>query len=160
MDKKFIPFLILIFFSALVFSCKNSDADEVVEIRPGKTGSNAELIKSPVTAQGLTDTANMAKISFEEPVFDFGTIHQGQVITHLFKFKNTGKTPLIISDGRSTCGCTVPEWPKNPVAPGDTASVKVVFNSEGKKDAQNKAILIYANTFPAENKIYVTGTVK
>lgn len=152
----------IIFLTAAFFlnACKHSDAYEVVEIRPSKPGSVAELIKSPVTAEGIKDTSKMAKIQFEETSFDFGTIHQGQVITHFFKLKNVGKTPLIISDGHSTCGCTVPEWPKTPIAPGDTASIKVVFNSEGKKDAQNKPVFIYANTLPAENKIYITGIVK
>lgn len=145
--------------AAFIFGCKNSDADQVVEIRPDKAGSNAEIIKNPVSAQGIQDTSKLAKIIFEQSSFDFGIINAGQKITHYYKFKNTGATPLIISDARSTCGCTVPEWPKKPVVQGDTSSIKVVFDSDGKKGFQNKPIFIYANTFPAENKIYLTGTV-
>jgi hypothetical protein len=144
----------------LIFACKHNDADEVVEIRTGKVGSNAEIIENPVSAQGIDDTSKLARILFDEPSFDFGSIYPGKVISHNFKFKNIGKRPLVISDCRSTCGCTVPEWPKSAIAPGDTASIRVVFNSDGKIDYQSKPVFVYANTFPAENKIYLTGTVK
>ncbi len=151
--------LSLVFLVFLVYGCANSDADQVVEIRPEKAGSNAEIIKNPASAQGLQDTSKLAKIIFEETTYDFGSINTGEKIIHYYKFKNNGHIPLIISDARSTCGCTIPEWPKKPVVPGDTASIKVLFDSDGKKDFQSKPIFIYANTFPAENKIYLTGTV-
>ena len=71
-------------------------------------------------------------ITFKENSKDFGDIVQGQQVAHTFVLTNTGKQPLIISNVAATCGCTVPSWPKEPVAPGKSAEIKVSFNSTGK----------------------------
>jgi hypothetical protein len=99
-------------------------------------------------------------MTFAETNFDFGTINQGDVVTHIFKFTNTGKTPLIIQGATGSCGCTVPETPKEPVAPGAASQIKVVFNSAGKKDRQSKTVTVLANTNPAETKIGITADVE
>lgn len=152
----FIFFLTIILASA----CHNSDADEVVEIRTPKAGSNADIIKSPISSTGIGDTAKLAKFEFDSISHDFGEIFAGAKIVRIYKFKNVGKTPLVINDARSTCGCTVPEWSKKPIMPGDTSSIVVKFDSDGKKGYQSKPVFITANTFPAENKIFLYGIVK
>ncbi len=68
-------------------------------------------------------------IAFTEPVFDFKEIYQGDKVEHVFKFENTGNKPLIISNVQTTCGCTVPAWPKEAIAPGTKQEIKVVFNT-------------------------------
>lgn len=119
----------------------------------------SDIIRNPVTANEPVDTVNVAKMSFEEVQYDFGRIHQGDVVEHTFKFTNTGKVPLVISDARSTCGCTVPEYPKEPIAPGESGEIFVRFNSKNKFDRQSKPVTITANTYPSETKVYIHGYI-
>jgi hypothetical protein len=84
-------------------------------------------------------------ITFTEKAFDFGDITQGETVEHVFVFKNTGKKPLILTNVQTTCGCTAPQWPKEPIAPGKTGEIKVRFNSTGKIGLQNKPVTILSN---------------
>ena len=94
-----------------------------------------------------------AVISFKENSIDFGDITQGQQVAHTFVLTNTGKQPLIISNVAATCGCTVPSWPKEPVAPGKSAEIKVSFNSAGKVGKQNSVVRIYSNASEPIEKV-------
>lgn len=87
-----------------------------------------------------------AQITFKEPKKDFGNIKQGDVIEHTFPFENTGNLPLVISNVQTTCGCTATEWPTEPIAPGDSASITARFDSYGKKGAQQKVISVFSNS--------------
>jgi inner membrane protein involved in colicin E2 resistance len=78
--------------------------------------------------------------------FDFGTINEGDKVEHTFVVKNTGKTDLLIVNAKPSCGCTVPEWTKEPIQPGKTGEVKIVFNSAGKPGQQSKQINLETNT--------------
>ena len=86
------------------------------------------------------------QISFEEPKKDFGKIQQGQVIEHTFVFQNTGNLPLLISEVKTTCGCTATKWPKDPIAPGEKAAITARFDSAGKQGAQQKVISVVSNS--------------
>ena len=160
MKRIYILLYIIIVFALSFNACKNSDADEVVEVRKPKPGSIAEIVKNPATANAPLDTNHIAKMVFRESTFDFGTVTEGVKVSHNYTFKNTGNVPLVINDARSSCGCTVADYPKTPLNPGDTSSIKVVFNTQGKLNEQRKVINLTANTFPAETKIYITGIVK
>lgn len=107
-----------------------------------------------------TPTGDGAVISFKETVYDFGTIKQGEVVNHTFTFTNTGKQPLIIENASASCGCTVPEWTKTPIAPGDKGEVKVQFNSTGKFGQQAPMVTIRANTEPNITQVSLKGTVE
>ena len=102
----------------------------------------------------------LTEIEMLDKTFDFGTIPQGEKASYVYKVKNIGKNPLVISHAKGSCGCTVPSWPKEAIAPGDIAEIKVVFNSRGKKGKQNKRITITANTDPAQNFMTITGNVE
>ena len=117
------------------------------------------IIRFPVSGDGSADTTNLPKIRFSESVFNFGRVDEGAIVTHRFTFQNVGKEPLIIKHGSSTCGCTVPEFPKTPIAPGDTSSVKVVFDTENKAGPQKKPVTLTANTYPSQTKISLEGIV-
>jgi hypothetical protein len=105
------------------------------------------------------DTANMAKIIFETSSHNFGSITEGEVIKHVFTFKNVGTVPLVISDIQTSCGCTVPEWQRAPIAVGASSEVRVQFNSEGKDGVQEKPIRVIANTLPNETVLMLSGKV-
>ena len=77
-------------------------------------------------------------ITFAENSHDFGTIDEGDVVTHIFTFTNTGDNPLILDKCKGSCGCTVPQCPKEPIAPGATGEIEVKFNSKGKKNKQTE----------------------
>jgi len=98
-------------------------------------------------------------IKFEEERFNFGTITQGEKVKHTFKFKNTGSEELVIVSAKGSCGCTVPEWPKEPIAPGADGEIYVVFNSDGKSGKQVKQVSIVANTEPATSVIALEGDI-
>ena len=105
------------------------------------------------------DTANAPVFKFEKEVYDFGEIKEGEKVTYDFKFKNIGNSPLIISSATATCGCTIPEYPKEPVAPGAEGLIRVVFNSAGKAGMQNKIVSITANTVPSLTELNILGNV-
>lgn len=99
------------------------------------------------------------KIVFTEKSYNFGDITQGEKVEHVFEFENTGNEPLILSDVRTTCGCTAPEWPREPIAPGKTAKVKVVFNSAGKMGMQNKVITVMSNAVNNPERVKIVTNV-
>jgi len=106
------------------------------------------------------DSANAPVITFEESIFEFGEIMQGDVVEHVFVFTNTGKSPLILSNVKTTCGCTAPTWPREPIAAGETSEMLVRFNSRGKSGMQNKTITIFSNALNATEKIRIVSQVK
>ena len=114
---------------------------------------------SATAGNSTGNAADAPVMKFEKPTYDFGKIKSGDKVTNDFKFTNTGKSPLIITDAVATCGCTVPEWPKTPIKPGDSGDIRVTFNSQGKNGLQDKMITITANTIPAQNMVHLIGEV-
>ena len=97
------------------------------------------------------------RLTFAEKSHDFGDIQQGDKVSHTFRFTNTGSQPLLISEVKTTCGCTATHWTKEPVAPGATGEVSATFNSAGKRNVQRKVVAIYSNAVnPQETVILVT----
>jgi hypothetical protein len=104
-------------------------------------------------------TTSGAKIDFTKDTHDYGTIKNGADGTCTFEFKNTGNAPLIISNAKGSCGCTVPEWPKEPIAPGAKASIKVKYDTS-RQGVINKNVTITSNAVNAAEKIiYIKGNV-
>ncbi|GAB2700399.1 hypothetical protein GCM10011495_24020 [Hymenobacter frigidus] len=99
-------------------------------------------------------------ITFEEVKYDFGSVAQGGIVDHTFKFKNTGNAPLVISNIGVSCGCTTPEWTKAPVMPGKTGSITAHFNSTGKIGMQNKVLTIESNAAAGSTTVALVGEVK
>jgi hypothetical protein len=124
--------------------------------------ASGDLVTNPISA---TDTAanpadNAPIMTFEENIHDFGKLVDGEVVTYKFKFKNTGKSDLIISNASASCGCTVPSYPKEPLAPGTEAAIDVQFNSSGKVGTFEKNVTITANTVPNQFYLSIKGEVK
>ncbi|MCA6361940.1 MAG: DUF1573 domain-containing protein [Bacteroidetes bacterium] len=103
-------------------------------------------VATPALAQAPStptmDRPTAPVMTFDNLEFNFGTIKQGEVVTHEFRFRNTGKEPLIINNAQGSCGCTVPEYPKEPIKPGGTGVIKVTFNSASKLNQQDKTVTI------------------
>ena len=126
--------LIVAVLSVFAFSsCKDNAAEKVNEENVATAEArDAETGKYPV-------------ISFEESSFDFGTIDQGTPVEHVFKFKNTGEAPLMIVNAKSSCGCTIPEYPKEAIAPGAESQLLVKFNGSGQNQV-SKTVTLTTNT--------------
>jgi len=107
-------------------------------------------------AQAETGTASFA---FNEDNWDFGDITDGTVAKHTFTFTNTGDAPLIIYNAQGSCGCTVPNWPREAIAPGETGDIKVSFNSSGRKGNNNKTVTLTTNTVPNKKVLKITANV-
>jgi hypothetical protein len=133
----------------------SSNEKKVTAIQPG---SNAELISNPTTADAI-DTINVAKIQFYETTFNFGKVKQGETVRHTFKFKNIGKVPLIITDTYANCGCTVAEFPKTPIKPGEESEITGIFDTKDKYGGQDKFLNVMANTIPNKTTVLMTGEV-
>lgn len=135
-------------FTLLAFiSCNNKSKD----------GIETDSVSNTASANG--ETGDKPEIKFEEEVFDFGPITQGEKVSHAFTFKNTGNKNLIISGASGSCGCTVPEWPKEPIKPGASAKINVVFNSEGKSGIMDKTVTIITNCEPSTRVIRIKTEV-
>ncbi len=113
-------------------------------------------VTAPTAPTGPTTTIEYEK----EGRFDFGTVDEGDMVKHVFKFKNVGTEPLVISNAKGSCGCTVPTWPKEPVPPGAMGEINVEFNSKGKPGSQSKRVTVTANTNPTETFLEIRGEVR
>jgi hypothetical protein len=113
-----------------------------------------------IITTGLDAKQSLAEINFDKDVHDYGTIKQGANGVYEFKFKNSGKEPLIISMARGSCGCTVPEWPKEPIKPGETASIKVSYDTK-RVGPINKTVTITSNAKNEPTKVLtIKGNVE
>lgn len=100
-----------------------------------------------------------SKLSFDKTEHDFGIISEGDIVETIFKFTNTGKSELIITSAKGSCGCTVPEWPKQPIMPGESGEIKVKFNSSGKPNLQQKNVTLVTNTTNGKEVIKIKAQV-
>jgi hypothetical protein len=123
-------------------------------------GGLADLVYNPMRPDGSLDSTFLPILTWKEDTYDFGVVFEGDIVTKDFQFTNTGTAPLLIVTGTSTCGCTVPEWPKSPIPPDSTGSIQVKFNTLHKPGAQTKEVTIFANTFPNQSKLTIRGKVE
>ena len=148
--KKIIIFALLLSFGFTV-SCKETNASLKVD------QSKLEEARK----RDIDITKGAAVIEFDKTEYDFGTVIDGEIIETSFSLKNVGKSALIITDAKTTCGCTVPTWPKNkPVMPGETTEIKVKFNTSGKGGGrQVKTVTLMTNTAIGREVLKVKGIV-
>ena len=98
-------------------------------------------------------------IAFEEEFHDFGEVQEGEVVEHTFTFTNEGEGPLIISNAQGSCGCTVPDWPRQPFAPGQKGQIKVSFDSKNRAGRQDKRVTLTTNAVPQSKVLNITSNV-
>lgn len=143
-------YILVFFLFVSLYSCRvtNSGDDTV----------NTEMIINKTNPDGTS--AALAEISFDEKLFDFGKISQGEIVKYTFNFTNTGKEPLVLSSVKPSCGCTVPkDWPKHPIMPGESGQIDVELDSETQKSAITKSVMVVTNTNPSTHILTLQGEV-
>jgi len=133
-------------------ACNSKNGKEKKDVSP-------DLITNPITASGKNRTGDLPVMVFEQTKHDFGMMVQGEKLAYTFKFTNNGGSDLIISDASSTCGCTIPDFSKAPVKPGDQGKVEVIFNSAGKTGSVNKTVRLLTNAQPNTVELEITAEV-
>ena len=118
-----------------------------------------DVVNIPATAEKGIDENSLPKIKFTEDVYDFGVITQGEKVTHEFNFVNEGKSDLVISNTYASCGCTVPEAPKEPIAPGKSGTIKVTFDSSNKTGMVTKEITLLTNCIPGKIILKIKASI-
>jgi hypothetical protein len=123
--------------------------------------SASKKVDQEKAAQSESKTStSTAAMSFDKTTHDFGTIQEGETVQTTFTFTNVGQTDLIIVDARGSCGCTVPNYPKNtPIAPGATGEILVSFDSSNKPNMQQKTVTISANTSSGRETLRIKAMV-
>lgn len=106
------------------------------------------------------DAAAQGRIVFDATTHAFGTIPEGEQATHAFTFRNTGDAPLRLTDVRPSCGCTTPEWPREAVAPGETGTITVVYDSEGRPGPFHKSVVVLSDGEPSQVNLQIEGHVE
>ena len=152
-------------------------SDRPVRIDPGKTKPEAgkpvpqggkQIKQVPQgkevnveTTNEVSDDPNGAEITFKETNHDFGTIPFKGNGSYEFEFVNTGNEPLILTQPKSSCGCTVPEWPRKPILPGESEVVKVTYKNTDRPGSFNKYVTVFSNAkVNKEVKLHIKGTVE
>lgn len=115
---------------------------------------------APAQTSAPADMKNAPEMTFEVEEHNFGTCKQGESVTREFTFTNTGKEALIISNAQGSCGCTVPQYPKEPIPPKGKGTVKVTFNSAGKQGMQDKTVTLTSNAKNSPKVLHIRGTVE
>ncbi|HEY9170237.1 MAG TPA: DUF1573 domain-containing protein [Lutibacter sp.] len=146
MRKNSIVFIALL--SLAFVSCKDKASSKI-------DSANLETAKERDARISL----GTAIIEFDTKDYDFGTVVEGDVVEGIFKISNKGKTDLIITEASASCGCTVPEWPKDAIKPGETAELKFSFDSKGRTGKQSKSITLQTNTENVTEMLRIGGTV-
>jgi len=146
-----------------------TDDDGVSYERTDLNTSNTEAIEASFQNElnGTNNQANIpaedlgpkTSIQFEEMEYNFGKIEQNSRNPHTFTFTNTGEHPLIISQAKGSCGCTVPQYPREPIAPGETGEIEVVYSPGTQKNQQTKTVTITANTEPETTILRIRANV-
>ena len=150
--KKFISILTIVFISA----CGSKVSD--LELRVAKLETEiASMRKGGVST--IMPAGAFPKFTFEQEEHNFGQIRDGDIVSHTFRFTNTGEAPLIISKATAACGCTVPQWPRQPIPVGGSGEIKVQFDSSNKPGMQNKVVTITANTESKVKKLLIRAQV-
>ena len=147
-----------------------SEGDQIRHSAASLTGTDADGQRTSAATTGNIPGTNVnatsipegntTSIKYKELSHDFGVVDEGTVVKHIYEFTNTGSEPLVISNARGSCGCTVPTWPKQPVPPGGTGELVVEFNTKGKPGRQSKQVTVTANTTPTDTHIEITGEVR
>ena len=168
--KNFRILALFAFVAALSFTACKNEGDAAKEAARESLATTQTTNTNPAAPQATATptpppapVGPLTSIAFEEDTYDFGEVMEGEKVVHVYKFKNTGNEPLVISNAKGSCGCTVPDWPREPIPVGGSGEIKVQFDSKGKGKVgggpQAKKVTITANTDPANTFLNIKGIV-
>lgn len=149
-------YIIAALLATVLFACNETEKEKSIEVNASQTDSGTTKIEGDTSNKSLPTTT----IAFTETAHDFGIIKEGEVVEYDFKFTNTGTHPLVISDAKASCGCTIPEWTKDPVLPNAEGKLKIKYNSSGKDGKIHKTVSVFANTTPELSTLDINVEVK
>jgi hypothetical protein len=138
-----------------LFSCN----DAVQKVNKNDKKLSTDLVKNNQSLKNNSKEIIQPIIEILESEYDFGIIKQGEKASHDYKIKNIGNSDLLITSAKGSCGCTVPEWPREPIKPGNAASIKVTFDSKGKTGKQNKRVTLMTNAIPNVKILTIKGEI-
>lgn len=169
MSKNIINIGVLALVVLIAFGCTNKETEQkiaqlegrvaVLESKSGANKLTPSVANSEPAEPEVKPEGPLPVFEFPESNHDFGTITEGEEVEKIFRFKNVGEAPLIISSATASCGCTVPNWPKEPIPVGGEGEIQVKFNSKGKPGIQNKTVTITANTYPKTSRLQIKANV-
>ncbi len=149
-NKQIILIAGVLFFAA----CNNSNKEKENGLLP------ANYVDNPRSATGNADLSKLGTLTFKDSIHSFGNLKEGEVVEYAFEYQNVGKKEVIITDASSTCGCTVPDYKREPIAIGEKGEIKVKFNSEGKSGYVEKPVTLRCTGNPGEIVITISATVE
>ena len=144
----------------IVASSNNNDSKPSATIADAQNSKFDPLANKKDKAASAIDNKPKTTMNFANFDHDFGNIQQDSENKYVFKFTNTGKEPLIIDNAKGSCGCTVPNYPKEPIAPGATGEIEVIYKPGKQKDQQNKTVTVTANTEPTNTILKIKAMVE
>lgn len=155
--KKFTLTIATILLGAMVTFAQtgNKMAPKKPATQPAPKATTATVPATPATP-----ASTQPDFLFEAESHDFGTIPEGTQATYEFKFTNTGKEPLIISNVQASCGCTTPKWSNEPIAPGKTGTITASYNSSGRPGPFTKSITVTSNAKSSPKVLTINGVVE
>ncbi|MBU1578895.1 MAG: DUF1573 domain-containing protein [Bacteroidetes bacterium] len=146
LSLKHLVLLLLLGFAS--YSCQNNNK-----------GVSTDVVNNPKSADEKGDKQAMPQISFTKTEHDFGKLIQGEQLSVIFKFENTGNAPLLITKVSASCGCTASKYPTEPIAPGEEGRLEVTFDSKGQRGMQNKTVTVLTNTQPKSTTLRLRAQV-
>ena len=150
--RKFISVISVLFLTA----CGSQVSD--LELRVAKLETEIASMRKG-GGSTIVPAGAYPKFTFDQEEHNFGQIRDGDIVSHTFRFTNSGEAPLIISKATAACGCTVPQWPKQPIPVGGSGEIQVQFDSSNKPGMQNKVVTITANTESKVKKLLIRAQV-
>lgn len=155
---------------AVLLGCRDKAAEKrIAELEArvaemeGKKGTTSATpttaAATPATPADEKPEGPLPTIDFQRMDHDFGTIREGQKVEWKYTFKNSGQAPLIVQTVQPSCGCTAPDWSKEPIPVGGTGFVRVEFDSNGKTGVQNKTVTVTSNTWPKQQTLHFKAMV-
>lgn len=151
MKRKYIKSIITILAVSVFAASCNSNAN---------TKEDSSSVETESVESAETVTTASAVVEVENDTYDFGIVDEGEKVKHEFVFTNTGEAPLIINSVRASCGCTTPNYPKEPIKPGEKSKIEVVFDTNNQPGMQHKVITMFANTTDSQTIFHLKGQVK
>ncbi len=126
----------------------------------GEKKLDPSIVHNPATASAVKHEIKPPEMTFEKTTHHFGEIIEGEKVSYVFRFTNTGGSELVIASAQGSCGCTVPEFTREPVKPGGKGEIKVTFDSSGRSGMQSKTITVISNSVPATRVLTVSAEVR